>query len=63
MKRKEELHSFEPFSVDSEPERPRHNCFNYVIEDLNATKIVEKLDQFFNNLSCATEVNLLFGSP
>ena len=60
-KLREELRSCQHFLVDSELERARHNVFNYAVETLNETIVNEKLDHFFNNLSCAAKVNLVFG--
>ena len=58
---REELRSCQHFLVDSELERARHKVFFYAVETLNETIVNEKLDQFFNNLKCAAEVNLAFG--
>ena len=53
--------SCQHFLVDSELERARHKVINYAVEILNETIVNEKLDHFFNNLKCATKVNLAFG--
>ena len=58
---REELRSCQNFSVDSELESTRNKVFNYAVETLNETIVNEKLDHFFNNLKCATNVNLAFG--
>ena len=58
---REELRSCQHFLVDSELERARHKVFNYAVETLNETIVIEKLDHFFNNLKCAAKVNLPFG--
>ena len=58
---REELRSCQNFLVDSELGTERHKVFNYAVEDLNETIVNEKLDQFFNNLKCATKKNLAFG--
>ena len=58
---REELRCCQHFLVDSELERARHKVFNYAVEILNKTIVNEKLDNFFNNLNCATKVNLAFG--
>ena len=58
---REELRSWQHFSVDSELEKARHEVFNYAVETLNETIVNGKLDHFFNNLKCAAEVNLAFG--
>ena len=58
---REELRSCQHFVVDSELERARHKVFNYAVETLSETIVNEKLDHFFNNLKCATKVNLAFG--
>ena len=57
---REELCSCLYFLVDSEVKRARHRVFNYAVESLNETVMNEKLDHFFNNLNCATKVNLSF---
>ena len=62
MNLKEKLRSCQNFLVNSEFERARHKVFIYSIENLNATKVDEKLDHFFNNSKCAAKVNLAFGS-
>ena len=59
---REELGSCQHFLVDSELEKARHKVFNYAMEILNETIVIEKLDHFFNNLKCAATVNLAFGS-
>ena len=58
---RDELRSCQQFLVDSELERARHKVFNYPVENLNETKVNEKLDHFFNILKCAAKVNLAFG--
>ena len=58
---REELRSCQHFLVDAEIERARHKVFKYAVETLNKTIVNEKLDQFFNNLKCAANVNLAFG--
>ena len=59
---REELGSCQHFLVDSELERARHKVFNYAVESLNETIVNEKLDQFFNNLKSAANVNLALAS-
>ena len=58
---REELRFSQHFLVDSELEWARHKVFNYAVETLNETIVIEKFDQFFNNLKCAAKVNLAFG--
>ena len=58
---REELRSCQYFLVDSKLERARHKVFNYAVKTLNETIVNEKLDHFFNNLKCASKVNLAFG--
>ena len=58
---REALRSCQPFLVDSELERARHNVFSYAMETLNETIVNEKLDHFFNISKCAAKVNLAFG--
>ena len=57
---REELRSCQHFLVVSELERARHKVFNYAVETLNETIVNEQLDHFFNNLKCATKMNLAF---
>ena len=61
MDLKGELRSCQQFPVVSQLERARHNTLNFAIENLNATKMNEKLDHFFNILRSAVKVNLAFG--
>ena len=55
---REELNSCQHFLVDSEHERAIHKVFSYAIKNLNAEIADKKLDHFFNNLMCSTQVNL-----
>ena len=57
---REVLRSCQHFLVDSEIERARQKVFNYAVETLNETIVNKKLDPFFNNLKCATKLNLVF---
>ena len=43
---REELGSCQHFLVDSELERTRHKVFNYAVESLNETIVIEKVDFF-----------------
>ena len=58
---REELRSCQHLLVDSELERARHKVFNYAVEALNEAVVNEKVDQFFNILTCAAKMNLAFG--
>ena len=58
---RKELRSCQHFLVDSELKRARHKKFNNAVKTLNETIVNDKLDHFFNNLKCATKVNLAFG--
>ena len=60
-KLREKFRSCQHFFVDSELERARRKVFKYAVETLNETIVEEKPDHFFNNLKCATKVNLDFG--
>ena len=60
-KLRDELRSCKHFLVDSELGRARHKVFNYSVETLNETIVIEKIDHFFSNLKCAAKVNLAFG--
>ena len=57
---REELRSCQHFLVDSQFERARQKVFKYAVETLKETIVDEKLDHFFNNLKCASKVNLAF---
>ena len=57
---RKELRFCQHFLVNSELAKARHKVFNYVVETLNEAIVIEKLDQFFNNLKCAAKINLAF---
>ena len=61
MNLKEELHSCQQFLVYFELERVRHKAINYATENVNATKVDEKLNPSFNNLKCVAKVNRASG--
>ena len=58
---REELGSCQHFLVDSELERTRLKVFNYAVEALNETIVIEKIGHFFNSLKCAAKMNMAFG--
>ena len=57
----EELQSFRHFLVDSEIQKGRHSVFNFVVNNLTAQVIEEKLDRVLDNLKCAAKLNLALG--
>ena len=58
---KEEARSCQRFVVDSEPEGARHKVFIYAIENVKATTVDKKFDNFFINSSCGATLNLAVG--
>ena len=57
----EELQSCRQFVVDSEIQKGRHNVFNFVVNNLTAPVIEEKLHRVLDNLKSAAELNLAPG--
>ena len=57
----EELQSCRHFLVDSEIQKGRHSVFNFVVNNLTAQVIEEKLDRVVDNLKCAAKLNLALG--
>ena len=57
----EELQSCRKFLVDSEIQKGRHSVFNFVVNNLTAQVIEEKLDRVLDNLKCAATLNLALG--
>ena len=53
----EEIQSCRPFLVDFEIKRGRHSVFNFVVNNLTAQVIEEKLDRVLDNLKCAEKPN------
>ena len=60
MNLKDELHSCQHFLDDTDFEKTRDKVVNYAVETLNETIVNKKLDNFFNNIKCAAEMNLAF---
>ena len=58
---REELHSFRHFLVDSEIRKGRHRVFNFVVNNLTALVIEEKLDRLLDKLKCVAKLNLALG--
>ena len=56
-----ELQSCRHFLVDSEIQKGRHSVFNFVVNNLTAQVIEEKLDRVLDNLKCAGKLNLALG--
>ena len=54
----EELHSCKHFLFDSEIQKGRHSVFNFVVNNLTAQVIEEKLDRVLDKLTCATKPHL-----
>ena len=57
----EELQSCRHFWVDSEMQKRRHSVFNFVVNNLTAQVIEEKLDRVLENLKCAANFTLALG--
>ena len=57
----EELQSCTHFLVDSEIQKGRQSVFNFVVNNLRAQVIEEKLDLVLDNLKCAAKLNLALG--
>ena len=57
----EELQSCRHFLVDSEIQKGRHSVFIFVVNNLTAPVIEEKLDRVLDNLMCAAKLNLALG--
>ena len=58
---REELQSCRHFLVDSEIQKGRHNVFNFIVNNLTAQVIEEKLDRVLDKLKCEAEPNLALG--
>ena len=57
----EELQSCRQFLVDSEIQKRRHSVFNFVVNNLTAKVIEEKLDRVLEKLKCAAKRKLALG--
>ena len=57
----EELQSCRHFLVDSEIQEGRHSVFNFVVNNLSAQAIEEKLDRLLDKLNCAAKLTLALG--
>ena len=57
----EELQSCRHFLVDSELQNWRHSVLNFVVNNLTAQVLEEKLDRVLDNLKCAAKLNLALG--
>ena len=58
---REELQSCRQFLVDSEIQKGRHSVFNFVVNNLTAQVVEEKLDQVLDKLKCVARLNLALG--
>ena len=58
---KEELQSCRHFLVDAEIEKERHRVFNFVVNNLTAQVIEEKLDRVLDKLKCVPKLKLSLG--
>ena len=58
---REELQSCRHFLVDSEIQKGRHSVFNFVVNNLTAQVIEEKLDRVLDKLKCVAKLNLALG--
>ena len=57
----EELQSCRHFLVHSEIQKRRNSAFNFVVKNLTARVIEEKLDRVLDKLKCAAKLNLALG--
>ena len=57
----EKLQSHRHFLVDSELQKGRHSVLNFVVNNLRAQVIEEKLDHVLDKLKCAAKLNLALG--
>ena len=57
----EELQSCRHFLVDSEIQKGTHSVFNFVVNNLTAQVMEEKLDRVLDKLKCAAKLNLALG--
>ena len=55
---REELQLCRHFRVDSEKQKGRHSVFNFVVNNLTAQVIEEKLDRVLYKLKCVSRLNL-----
>ena len=58
---REELQSCRHFLTDSEIQKGRHSVFNFVVNNLTAQVIEEKLDRVLDKLKCVAKLNLALG--
>ena len=58
---REELQSCRHFLVPSEIQKGRHSVFNFVVNNLTAQVIEEKLDRVLDKLKCVAKLNLALG--
>ena len=58
---REQLQSCRHFLVDSEIQKGRYSMFNFVVNNLTAQVIEEKLDRFLDKLKCVAKPNLALG--
>ena len=58
---REEFQSCSHFLVDSEIQKGRHRVFNFVVNNLTAQVVEEKLDRVLDKLKCAAKPKLVFG--
>ena len=57
----EKLQSCRHFLVDSEIQKGRHSVFNFVVNNLTAQVIEEKLDRVLDKLKCAAKLSSALG--
>ena len=58
---REELQSCRHFLVDSEKQKGRQSVFNFVVNNLTAQVIEEKLDRVLDELKCVAKLILALG--
>ena len=57
----EELQSCKHFLVESKTQKGRHSVFNFVVNNLTAQDIEEKMNRVLDELKCAAKANLALG--
>ena len=58
---REELQSCRHFLIDSEKQKGRHSVFNFVVNNLTAQVVEDKLDRVLDKLKCAAKLSLALG--
>ena len=58
---REQLQSCRHLLVDSDIQKGRHSVFNFVVNNLKAQVIEEKMDRVLDNLKCEAKLNSALG--